>query len=60
VLGDESLIAFNTTVNADPNSALDADGLPTGFVRGSRYGQGTSKNHYPVQRTFVASIGFRF
>ncbi|HEY6553407.1 MAG TPA: hypothetical protein VI669_08630, partial [Vicinamibacteria bacterium] len=60
LLGDQSLIAFNTTVNADPNSALDADGLPTGFVRGSRFGQGTSKNHYPVQRTFVASIGFRF
>jgi hypothetical protein len=60
VFNDQSLLAFNTTVNADPASPLDADGLPTGYVKGSRFGQGTSKNHYPVQRTFQFSVGFRF
>jgi len=60
VLGDESLVAFNTTIDADPDSSLDADGLPTSFVRGSRFGQGTSKNHYPLQRTYQFSVGFRF
>jgi hypothetical protein len=60
LFGDQSLIAYNTTINVDPNSPLDADGLPTGFIKGSRFGQGTSKTHYPVQRTFLVSVGFRF
>jgi outer membrane receptor protein involved in Fe transport len=60
VFNDQSLIASNTTIDADPDSPLDADGLPTGFVRGSRFGQGTSKNHYPLQRTFLFSVGLRF
>jgi Carboxypeptidase regulatory-like domain len=60
MFNDQSLIAFNTTINADPDSPLDANGLPTGFTRGSRFGQGTSKNHYPLQRTFLFSVGFRF
>jgi Carboxypeptidase regulatory-like domain/TonB dependent receptor len=60
MFGDQSLIAYNTTIDADPDSPLDADGLPTGFVKGSRFGQGTSKTHYPVQRTFQFSLGFRF
>jgi hypothetical protein len=50
----------NTTITPDPESPLDKDGLPTGFTRGSRFGQGTSKNDYPVARTFLVSIGFRF
>jgi Carboxypeptidase regulatory-like domain/TonB dependent receptor len=60
MFGDQSLIAYNTTIDADPDSPLDADGLPTGFIKGSRFGQGTSKTHYPVQRTFLFSLGFRF
>jgi outer membrane receptor protein involved in Fe transport len=60
MFNDRSLIAFNTTITPDGESPLDKDGLPTGFTRGSRFGQGTSKNDYPVARTFLVSIGFRF
>jgi len=60
MFNDQSLVGFNTTIDADPDSALDADGLPTGFIRGSRFGEGTSRNHYPLQRTYLFSVGFRF
>ena len=64
---NDKLIAWDTTVTVDPNSALDADGLPTGFLRGPRFGQGTSTAGYPRPRpgltggrTFLAAFGVRF
>ncbi len=61
------LIRYNTTVNPDPNSPLDAMGLPTGFIKGSQFGQATSTAAYPVPfqgqrggRTFRVAFGFRF
>ena len=50
VLGNDKLIGWDTTVTADPNSALDANGLPTGYIQGARFGQGTSTAHYPRPR----------
>ena len=67
VTNNQKLIAFNTTVTPDPNSPLDANGLPTGFIRGARFGQATANTHYPVWRpgfsggrTFLVSAGLRF
>jgi hypothetical protein len=60
VFNNESLISFNTTVNPDFDSPLDEHGLPTAFTRGSRFGQATSKAHFPVARTMAFSVGFRF
>jgi hypothetical protein len=67
VLNNDKLIAWDTTITADPASALDADGLPTGFLRGPRFGQGTSTASYPRPRpgmtggrTFLGAIGLRF
>src|SRR3954447_9453120 len=61
------LIRYNTTVNPDPNSPLDAMGLPTGFIKGSQFGQATSTAADPVPfpgqrggRTFRVAFGFRF
>jgi outer membrane receptor protein involved in Fe transport len=67
VLGNEKLIGWDTSITADPNSALDAFGLPTGYLQGARFGQGTSTAHYPRPRagltggrTYLAAIGVRF
>lgn len=67
VTNNQKLIAFNTTVTPDPNSPLDANGLPTGFIRGARFGEATANTHYPVWRpgfsggrTFLVSAGLRF
>jgi hypothetical protein len=67
VLDNDKLIAWDTAIAVDPNSPLDADGLPTGFVRGPRFGQGTSTAAYPRPRpgltggrTFLGAFGLRF
>ena len=67
VLNNDKLIAWDTTVTVDPTSALDANGLPTGFIRGARFGQGTSTASYPRPRpgmtggrTFLGAFGLRF
>jgi hypothetical protein len=67
VLNNDKLIAWNTSVTADPNSSLDANGLPTGYVQGALFGQGTATTHYPRPRpgltggrTFLAALGVRF
>ena len=53
-------ITANTTITPDPDSPLDALGLPTGFIRGSRFGEGTENAHFPLPRTFRMGVGFRF
>ena len=64
---NQKLIQWNTTVTPDPNSPLDANGLPTGFIEGARFGQATANTNYPVWRpgftggrTFLVSAGARF
>jgi hypothetical protein len=67
VMDNNKLIAWDTTIAVDPASALDADGLPTGYLRGARFGQGTSTAAYPRPRpgltggrTFFGAFGLRF
>ena len=67
LFNDLKVIRFDTTVTPDPNSPLDEMGLPTGFIKGSQFGQATSTSAYPVPfqgqrggRTFRVSFGFRF
>jgi hypothetical protein len=67
LFNDLTVIRYNTTVNPDPNSPLDALGLPTGFIKGPQFGQATSTAAYPVPfqgqrggRTFRVALGFRF
>lgn len=54
------LIGSNTTVTPDPDSPLDALGLPTGFIRDPRFGEGTENEDFPLPRTFRMAVGFRF
>jgi hypothetical protein len=67
VLNNRKQIAWDTTVTADPNSPLDANGLPTAYIQGPRFGQATNDNQYPQPfpgqnggRAFRLFIGVRF
>ena len=70
VLNNDKLTSFNTSVSPDSNGPVDSDGLPTQFVRGSRFGQATSAANYPLSylsngtavraRAYDLSLGFRF
>jgi carboxypeptidase family protein len=67
LFNDLKVIKYNTTVTPDPNSPLDAMGLPTGYIKGPLFGQPTSTAAYPVPfqgqrggRTFRVAFGFRF
>ena len=67
VMNNDKLIAWNTLVTADPNSPLDAAGLPTGYLQSATFGQGTAATHYPRPRpgmtggrTYLAALGLRF
>ena len=67
VLNNDKLIAWNTTVTPDRDSALDADGLPTGYVPAANFGQPRSSADYarPLPgvdggRTFQMAFGVRF
>jgi hypothetical protein len=67
LLNNDKLIGWNTSIAVDPNSPLDAHGLPTGFIRGADFGKGASTAHYPRPRpgmtggrTFLGAIGIRF
>ncbi|RPI55222.1 MAG: hypothetical protein EHM55_08570 [Acidobacteria bacterium] len=67
MLNNQKLIAWDTTIAADPASARDEFGLPTGYVQGPRFGQATANSHYPTPRPgadggrmFDVAVGFRF
>jgi hypothetical protein len=64
---NQKLIAWDKTVAVDPASALDANGIPTGYVKGPRFGQATAGNHFPQPyigqnggRTIRIAFGTRF
>jgi hypothetical protein len=64
---NQKLISWDTTVTPDPNSPLDANGLPTGYTQGPRFGQATANTDYPAWRpgqtggrTYLLSGGIRF
>ncbi len=71
VFNNQALVFFNTAVTPDATSSLDANGLRTGFVRGSNFGTARSNADFPratntpggsalYARTFLMSFGFRF
>ena len=66
-LNNQKLIAWDRTVGVDQNSPRDANGIPTGFVEGPRYGLATNDNQFPQPypgqnggRAFRAAFGIRF
>ncbi len=59
VLNNDKLISWNTTVSQDRNSPVDALGLATGYLQGSRFGTGTSNANYPQSSIGTGLRGFR-
>lgn len=66
-LNNQKQIMWDRTVGVDRTSPLDANGIPTGFVEGPRYGLATSDNQFPQPypgqnggRAFRAAFGVRF
>lgn len=47
LLKNSKLIAWDATVTSDPNSPKNANGLPTGYIPGARFGQATVDNQFP-------------
>jgi outer membrane receptor protein involved in Fe transport len=67
VLNNDKLIQWDTTVNVDPNSPKDANGLPTGYIQGANFGKAVQDNQFPQPipginggRLFRMALGFRF
>lgn len=70
VLNNDKLTSWNTAVSPDNNGLKDADGLPTQFIRGSRFGTSTSAANFPLSylstgtavrsRAYDFALGFRF
>ncbi|NOT26187.1 MAG: TonB-dependent receptor [Acidobacteria bacterium] len=67
LLENQKLIAWDRTVSANAAGPLDANGIPTEYVKGPRFGQGTSGAHYPQPylgqpggRAFRMAFGVRF
>jgi hypothetical protein len=51
---------FNTTIQANTDGPLDANGLPTTFIKSPNFGKATGNNSYRQPRTFTVAVGFRF
>jgi len=51
---------FNTTIAPDDDGPVDADGIPTQFVRGGNFGEAIANGSYPIPREFRFALGFRF
>ncbi len=51
---------FNTAIRPDEEGPVDADGIPTAFVRSPSFGKAVSNNSFPSPREFRIALGFRF
>jgi hypothetical protein len=67
IFDNTKVIGFNTSIRPDPDSPLDALGLPTGFIRGDSFGKPQSTGDFPVSsagtnggRAFRMAFGLRF
>jgi len=67
LLNNQKLIQWNDEVQPDPNSPVDALGLPTGYIKGPSFGQADRNRDYPIPftgltggRTLRVAVGFRF
>jgi hypothetical protein len=67
ILNNDKLIAWDTTITPDPASPLDANGLPTGYIKGPNFGKAAADNQFPRPitgtnggRLFRMAFGIRF
>lgn len=66
-LNNRKLIGWDTTITPDANGPVDANGLPTAYIKGARFGQATNDNQFPQPipgtnggRLFRMALGIRF
>jgi len=55
-----TLIAYNTTITADPNSPTDALGYATGFTKAATFGRPRATTDYVLPRQYLVYAGIRF
>jgi len=60
VFNKSTLIAYNTSITADPNSPLDAFGYATGYTNNSTFRRPTSTLNYVLPRQYLLYAGVRF
>ena len=60
IFNDDTLLTYNTSVTADPNSPKDSLGYATGFVKRAQFGRPTSATSYVQPRTYLLYVGVRF
>jgi hypothetical protein len=67
VMNNDKLAQWNTTITPDPNSPLDALGLPTGYIKSAAFGTAAAAGNFPRWssgetggRTFRMAFGIRF
>jgi hypothetical protein len=67
LLNNQKLISWDKTITVDPNGPKDADGLPTAYIQGPKFGQAISPANYPAPRPGLdggrmvdVAVGFRF
>jgi Carboxypeptidase regulatory-like domain/TonB dependent receptor len=64
---NQKLIAWDTSITANPNGAFDANGLPLDYIKGVNFGNATSTTSYPRPRpgldggrTYLVAFGVKF
>jgi carboxypeptidase family protein len=67
ILDNNKLIGWNNSVTPDPASPLDANGLPTGYIKPTNFGTARANSDYPRPipgidggRSFLMAFGMRF
>lgn len=60
VLNADTQLRWNTTVTPDAASALDENGLRTGYVKAAAFGRPRAATDYVVPREYFISAGIRF
>jgi hypothetical protein len=67
LFNNQKQIAWDKTVTADATSALDANGIPTGYLQGPNFGKATSGTHFVGPwlgqaggRAMKVALGIRF
>jgi hypothetical protein len=67
LLNNQKAISWDTSITADLKGALDANGLPLGYIKGANFGNPTSTTSFPRPRpgmdggrTYIAAFGVKF
>ena len=60
VFNEDALVTFDTSLTADRNGPVDADGLPTQYIEGANFGEAISEVSHVTPREYRLSLGIRF